>query len=87
MKGNYRMTWERGYHWCHFRGSAEGYFAGVMGSFSRGMQVLDRGVLATRALVVPSILALVLGESRRSRSLHFLLVLISFITQQPFCPL
>lgn len=51
MKGNYRMTWERGYHWCHFRGLTKGHCTVVMGSVSRGMRVLDCGVLTTKALV------------------------------------
>lgn len=76
MKGNYRVTWERGYHCCHFRGWAEGYFAG-------GTRVLECGLLATKALV----LAVVLREMQRSWSLPFSLLLISFITQQPLCPL
>lgn len=55
MKGNYRMTWERGYHWCRFRGWAEGCFSGVIDSLSRGTWVSDLGELGTKAIVSPLI--------------------------------
>lgn len=61
MKGNYRMTWDRGYHWCHLRGGAEGYFAAVV-LFPEEHECWRGGVLATKALVP----ALVLGEMQRS---------------------
>lgn len=45
--------------------------------------MLECGLMVTKALVP----AVVLWEMQRSWSLPFPLLLISFITQQPLCPL